>query len=263
MRALVKYLAIFYTRNILEIYPEDPPPINMERVRDFLKTRTTSCLPPSPLALPITGHLHLLTPISHQALRKLSKQYRPLIHIFLGSVPCVLASSPETAKEVLKTNEPSLSNRSHIAAANYLFYRSQDLSFAPYGSYWKFMKKLCRSEHLGGRTLDLLLSVRRDKIRRRIDLLSRKGKAGEAVDIGGELMRVTNNVISRMIMSERCSENKDEAGIVRKLIKEMSELTGKFKGVHDIFDAMLGRIVEEYNEVGRKMEEIRDEGNIQ
>ncbi|KAI7991152.1 3,9-dihydroxypterocarpan 6A-monooxygenase [Camellia lanceoleosa] len=251
-------------------------------LRAFFRNRATTHLPPSPLALPIIGHLHLLAPIPHQALHKLSTRYGPLIYIFLGSVPCLVASSPETAKELLRTHETSFSNRPLMAAVDYLTYGSQDFSFAPYGPYWKFMKKLCMSELLGGRTLDQLLPVRHDEIKRFIELLLRKAKAGEVVDVGGELVRVTNNVISRMIMSERCSEDEDEAGEVRKLIQETAELTGKFnlsdfiwfcknldlqgfrkrlKDVRDRFDEMMERIIKEHQDSRKKKKKENCDGD--
>lgn len=102
------------------------------------KKRTKPRLPPSPFALPIIGHLHLLAPIPHQALHMLSTRYGPLIHIFLGSVPCAVASTPETAKEFLKTHETSLCDRPKSAAVDFLTYGSTDFSFAPHGPYWKF-----------------------------------------------------------------------------------------------------------------------------
>ncbi|CAA2974435.1 cytochrome P450 93A3-like [Olea europaea subsp. europaea] len=250
-------------------------------IRIFLKKQSTSGLPPSPLALPVIGHLHLLAPIPHQALAKLSQRYGPLIHLFLGSVPCVVASSPEMAKEFLKTYESSYSNRPQIFAVDYLTYGSQDFSFAPYGPYWKFMKKLCMSELLGGQTLELLLPVRRSEMRSFIEFLSSKASAGKSVDIGGELIRLANNVISRMIMSERCSEDEDEAGDVRKLVQEIAELTGRFnltdfiwfcknldlqgfrkrlKEVRGRFDSMMERIIDEHQNSGRKLKLENEEG---
>ncbi|KAK4404923.1 cytochrome [Sesamum angolense] len=197
-------------------------------IRAFFRNRSSPNLPPSPLALPIIGHLHLLAPIPHQALAKLSSRYGPLIHIYLGSVPCIVASSPEICRELLKTHENSFSDRPQTAATDYLTYGSQDFSFAPYGPYWKFMKKLCMSQLLGGQTLDLLQPVRRHEIKHLIEFLSVKANGGESVDIGSVLIRMTNNVISRMVMSRRCSEDETEAGGVRKLVQETAELTGKF-----------------------------------
>ncbi|KAL8127575.1 cytochrome P450 93A3-like [Apium graveolens] len=253
-------------------------------LRAIFRSRKTSSLPPSPLKIPIIGHLHLLAPIPHQALHKLSTRYGPLIHIFLGSYPCIVASSPEMAKEFLKTHEASWSDRPQTEATDYLTYGSQDFSFAPYGPYWKFVKKLCMSELLGGRTLDLLQPVRQQEIESMVNVMLKNAKVGKAVDIGAELMRLTNNVISRMLMRERCSENEDEAGEVKNLIKEVAEITGKFnvsdyiwfcknldlqgirKRLVDIrgrFDKMMERIIEEHTDVRRKRKENSNGGHAE
>lgn len=238
-------------------------------------------LPPSPFGLPIIGHLHLLSPIPHQALHKLSTRYGPLIHLNLGFVPCLVVSSPEMAKEVLKTHETSFLNRPQTSVVDYLTYGSQDFSFAPYSVYWKFMKKICMSELLGAQTLDMLLPIRRDETKRFIELLLQKAESGEEVDVEAELLRVSNNIISRMIMNERCSEEEHEAGSVRKLIQEIAELTGKFnlsdyiwfcknldlqgfgkrtKDVRERFDRMMERIINEHEDARRKRNCQRKDG---
>ena len=104
-------------------------------VRKLIRNRASNNLPPGPLALPIIGHLHLLSPAPHKALHKLSNRCGPLLHVYFGSISCVVASSPEIAKECLKTNEIFFSNPPQIVAINYLTYGSQDFAFAPYGPY--------------------------------------------------------------------------------------------------------------------------------
>lgn len=240
-------------------------------------------LPPSPLALPIIGHLHLLGPIPHQALHKLTSRYGPIIHLSLGSVSCVVASTAETAKEFLKTHETYFSNRPHSSAVDYLTYGSQDFSFAPYGRYWKFMKKICMSELLGGTTLTQLLPLRRQETTNFIKLLFKKGKDGEAIDVGGELLRLSNNIISRMIMSETCSGSDGEAQEMRKLVHDTVHLTGKFnvsdfiwffknwdlqgfgkglKEIRDRFDSMMERVIKEHQEERRKIKELGGQNRV-
>ncbi|XP_011033262.1 PREDICTED: cytochrome P450 93A3-like isoform X2 [Populus euphratica] len=219
------------------------------------KTRAKPRLPPSPLALPIIGHLHLLAPLPHQALHKLSTRYGPLIHLFLGSVPCVVASTPETAKEFLKTHENSFCDRPKSAAVDFLTYGSADFSFAPYGPYWKFMKKICMAELLGGRMLDQLLPVRHEEIRQFLQFLLKKANARESIDVGSQLIRLTNNVISRMAMSQRCSDNDDEADEVRNL-----GFGKRLKEVRKRFDTMMERIIKEHEEV-RKIKKETGEGD--
>ncbi|KAM6592814.1 hypothetical protein CsatA_000517 [Cannabis sativa] len=246
----------------------------------FTKTRTKFRLPPSPMALPIIGHLHLLGPIPHQAFHKLSNHYGPLIHLYLGSVLCVVASTPEVAKEFLKTQETSFLNRPQMTAVDYLTYGSADFSFTPYGPYWKFMKKICMTQLLGGRTLDQFLPLRREEIKKFLHLMLKKADQKEEVEIEGELMKLSNNVISRMLMGKTCSDNDDnEADEIRKLITETAELTGKFnlkdyiwfcknldlqgfgkrlKKVRDKFDSMMDRIIKEHEEVRSKKESEDD-----
>ncbi|KAI3772562.1 hypothetical protein L6452_03751 [Arctium lappa] len=244
-------------------------------------SRCKSRLPPTPFSLPVIGHLHLLAPIPHQALHKLSTQYGSVFRFFLGSVPCVAVSSPEIAKEFLKTHESSYLDRPRNSTIVYLTYGSKDFMFAPYGSYWKLMKKLVMSELLNGRTLDLLLPVRHDEINRFINSLSKNAKLEKAVDLKGELLKLTNNMISRMLMSERCSEDEDEAGDIRKLVTEISEISGKFnltdyiwfcknldlqgfgkrvKEIHRRFDVLVEKIIVEHEDERRKKDkdEMKD-----
>ncbi|KAL0383725.1 UNVERIFIED_CONTAM: cytochrome [Sesamum calycinum] len=252
-------------------------------LRAFVKKRSSPRLPPSPLALPIIGHLHLLSSIPHQAFFKISSRYGPLIHLYLGSVPCVVASSPEICKEFLKTHEISFLNRPKTVVSDYVTYGTQDLSFAPYGDHWKFVKKLCISRLLGGQTLDLLQPIRRQEINYLIELLQMKAKAGESVAIGSELIRLSNNVISRMVLSRRLSGDENEAAQMREQVREITALTGQFnlsdfiwffknldvqgigkrlKAVMGRFDKMMEKIIEEHQSERRKLKQRTKEGEV-
>ncbi|XP_076927779.1 cytochrome P450 93A3-like [Bidens hawaiensis] len=190
--------------------------------------RFKSRLPPTPFCLPIIGHLHLLTPIIHQGLHKLSRRHGPVFRLFLGSTPCVVISTPETSKEIFKTHDNAFSDRPCNSIVDYFAYGGKDFVFAPYGSYWKFMKKIITSELLNSATLDHLFPVRRDEINRFIKYLSQKAIDGKSVELEGELMKLTSNVISRLFMSKRCSEEEDGSQDITTIITEEVEIVGKF-----------------------------------
>jgi len=134
-------------------------------------TRSHPRRPPVPPSLPVIGHLHLISALPHQSFHALATRHGPIMQIFLGSVSCVVVSSPELAKEFLKAHERSFSNRFVSAAVHQLSYGSKGFLFARYGRFWKFMKKICMSELLGSRTLDQFLHVREQETRRSITLL--------------------------------------------------------------------------------------------
>ncbi|KAA0043712.1 3,9-dihydroxypterocarpan 6A-monooxygenase [Cucumis melo var. makuwa] len=238
--------------------------------------------PPSPLSLPVIGHLHLLGQIPHQALYKLSCQYGPLIHLFFGSKPCVIVSDSEMAKQFLKTNESSFLNRPIRLNINYLTYGSKDFTFAPYGPYWKFLKKLCMTELLSSRTLDLFHPIRDEEMRLFVQRIHEQAIVGGTVDVGAELSRLMNNIISRMVLRKRCTEKDNGSEEVGKLVGEMCELAGalnvadmiwfckrldlqgfgrRVRNVRKRYDIMMEKIINEHEEERkRKKEDGEDDG---
>nr|XP_043638517.1 cytochrome P450 93A2-like [Erigeron canadensis] len=246
----------------------------------FLKpTRPKSHIPPTPFALPIIGHLHLLSPIPHQAFYKLSSRYGPIFRVFLGSKPCFVVCSPEIAKEILKTNENVFVDRATNSTADYIGYGSKGLVFSPYGPYWKFMKKLVMSKLLNGQTLDMLSSVRHQEINGFISSISKSAKVGEAMDLGNEMMKLTNNVISIMLMGERCTDMEEGADNVMKLVADLVQAAGNFnlsdyiwlfesldlqglgkkvKKLRARFDVMIERIITEHEEARKHGGEMKD-----
>lgn len=230
-------------------------------------------VPPGPRGLPILGHLHLIGPSPHKSLHELALIHGPILSLSLGSVPCVVVSSPETAKEFLRTQETFFSNRPHLSVVNYLSYPSSDFTFAEHGPYWKLMKKLCMTRLLGSSTLDRLYPIRRDELRKLLSsiTLCQEGNHNErkVIEVRRELTKLTSNVISRMIMSRGLAESDDEAEEIRTVVAESTEVLGEFnfsdyiwfckgvdfqglwkksKRIHERFDKFIERVIKEREE---------------
>lgn len=109
---------------------------------------------PGPKRLPVIGNLHLLLSKSmpHFIFRQLAAKYGPLLRLQLGGVPFLIVSSVEAAKQVLKTHDVAFANRPPMHAATTITYNCTDIAFAPYGDYWRSLRKIC--------TLELLSSKR-------------------------------------------------------------------------------------------------------
>ncbi|KAF9603587.1 hypothetical protein IFM89_037086 [Coptis chinensis] len=185
-------------------------------------------LPPSPMRLPIIGHLHLLNNTPHTSFHNLCKLYGPLIHLRLGSEICIVASTPETAKECLVTNGLTFASRPVNIVIDLLTYDSAGFGFAPYGTYWQFMKKIVTTEILCERTLTQSQRLRADEASELISILLNKANSGKVVNLSEEVAKVSNNIISRMMLGFRCSGEDEWGKGIRSVVREATEIIATF-----------------------------------
>ncbi|XP_057982263.1 cytochrome P450 93A3 [Malania oleifera] len=202
-------------------------------IQSFIKKRSKSQAapsvlhPPSPPALPIIGHLHVLSLNLPKSFKNLASKYGPLMRINIGASACFVVSNAAVAKEILKTHDLSFASRPEFGSSDYSIYRGSRFLTAEYGTYWRFMRKICMTELLSASQLSRFIDVREQEIMRLMEILVKRSGAGEVCDLGAELMTMANNVVCRMAMSTRCTESADEAAEVRGLVKEILKLGGK------------------------------------
>ncbi|CAI0374781.1 unnamed protein product [Linum tenue] len=122
---------------------------------------STQQLPPGPWKLPIIGNLHQLLGAQppHRRLMDLARKHGPLMHLQLGETSNVVVSSPELAKEILKTHDLNFANRPLYPVARILSYDARDMAFAPYGDYFRHIRKVTSEELLGRRRVKSLRPV--------------------------------------------------------------------------------------------------------
>ncbi|KAG5238521.1 hypothetical protein OIU76_014996 [Salix suchowensis] len=186
------------------------------------------CPPPSPPALPLIGHLHLLNPVAYKGFHALSNKYGPLLYLRLVSYHVVLVSSAPVATQIFKALDVHFASRIKSPFEDNLLFGSSTSFFnAPYGDYWKFMKKICTTELLGTRQMKKLKNVRREEVVRFLSKMLEIGKKNEVVDLSVEVLTVANNGTCRMIMSARCSGEDNQAEKCRALVSESFDLAAK------------------------------------
>ncbi|XP_008461264.1 cytochrome P450 705A22-like [Cucumis melo] len=184
-------------------------------------------LPPSPPSIPLLGHLHLLSPSLHKSFTALSSKFGPLLCLQLGAVRCIVVSSASLATEVFKTQDLAFSSRPKFAFSDETPYGSSGFFAAPYGDYWRFMKKLTMTELLAPKQVERSRVVRYEEVLRFLRKMVAAANDNQLVDVGAELMKLTNNSICRMMMSIRCADDSDESEKIRQLVKDTMEVGAK------------------------------------
>ncbi|XVF49778.1 hypothetical protein PTKIN_Ptkin04bG0042200 [Pterospermum kingtungense] len=261
-----------------------------------LAKRKTNNLPPSPPKLPIIGNIHQLGKLPHRSLRDLSTKYGPFMFFQLGRHPTVVVSSAEIVREIVKNHDAVSSDRYITTPANALLYGCNDVAFAPYGEYWRQLKKICVVELLTHRRVQSFQFVRDEEVELVIDKISRASVKGESINLTEMLMAFTNNVVSRCAIGRKLEEEGGSTKfglLLRKImililsfcvgdifspLRWVDVLTGlvpSLKATARETDTLLGQIIDEHralkshNEVTNKKDfvsiilELQKEGMLE
>ncbi|CAJ1953213.1 unnamed protein product [Sphenostylis stenocarpa] len=167
--------------------------------------------PTIPGAWPILGHLPLLarSPATHHLLGSVADSHGPLFTIKLGTVKTLVISNWETAKECFTTNDVAVSYRPNLVACENMTYNFAMVGLAPYGQFWRDMRKNVASVFLADYRLDAFSDVRVSEVRTSAKELYHKGTRGKTengffeVEMKQWLKEVAFNVVLRMIAGKR------------------------------------------------------------
>ncbi|XP_071716977.1 tryptamine 5-hydroxylase-like [Rutidosis leptorrhynchoides] len=181
-------------------------------------------LPPSPPKLPIIGHLHLISDMPHKSLARLSDQYGPILYLKLGHVPTIVISSARIAQLILKTHDHVFCNRPHLVSAHYLSFNCSDVTFSPYGPYWRQARKICVTELLSPKRVNSFQLIRNEEVTRLIQTVSTR--CGLEVDVSELFFRLANDVLCRVAFGKRFF--REDAG--DDLVRILSETQALFAG---------------------------------
>nr|AOK93460.1 flavanone 3'-hydroxylase 1 [Morus alba var. atropurpurea] len=188
-------------------------------------------LPPGPKPWPIIGNLNLIGPLPHRSIYDLSQKYGPIMQLWFGSCPVVVGSSVEMAKIFLKTHDLTFVGRPKIAAGKYTTYNYSNITWSPYGPYWRQARKMCLMELFSSRRLESYEYIRREEMRALLKGLFECSKTEKLVLLKDHLSTVSLNVISRMVLGKNYTDGSDPNAVVspdefKKMLDELFLLSG-------------------------------------
>ncbi|CAM0878490.1 unnamed protein product [Alopecurus aequalis] len=156
--------------------------------------------PPGPRCLPFIGSLHhlMLTSEPQVALRDLARKHGPVMYLRLGHVDTVVISSASAAQEVLRDSTLNFASRPNLRSTEVLCYGNRDIAFAPYGAYWRRLRKLCTVELLSTRRVSQFAPIRDRETLSLVRNVATSGSGGQLpVNIGRLLVSCANSITAK------------------------------------------------------------------
>ena len=178
--------------------------------------------PASPPRLPLIGNLHQLGRHPHRSLCSLSNRYGPLMLLRFGLVPVLVVSSADVARDILKTYDRVFASRPRSKIFEKIFYEARDVALAPYGEYWRQMKSVCVLHLLTNKMVRSFRNVRQEEISLMMEKIQKSSTL--QVNLSELLGSLTNDVISRVALGRKYSDETD----FKELMKRLTKLLGEF-----------------------------------
>ncbi|CAI9118599.1 OLC1v1020191C1 [Oldenlandia corymbosa var. corymbosa] len=235
-------------------------------------------LPAGPWKLPIIGNMHqLIGSLPHHALKNLAQKHGDLMHLQLGEISAIVASSPRMAKAILKTHDVAFADRPDFLVGKIIFYDNSDIAFSPFGDYWRQMRKIATLELLSNKSVRSFSSIRKDEILQLISSIREEAlkPSKKPINLAQKTFSYTNSMVCRVAFGRVFGQHRDK---VIKLMKEvllrasgfdisdilpswkilchLSLMKPKLEELHDEFDEILETIIQKHleNPTGRNGE---------
>ncbi|OEL28674.1 Flavonoid 3'-monooxygenase [Dichanthelium oligosanthes] len=187
-------------------------------------------LPPGPRGWPVLGNLPQLGAKPHHTMCAMAREHGPLFRLGFGSAEVVVAASAGVAAQFLRAHDANFSNRPPNSGAEHVAYNYQDLVFAPYGSRWRALRKLCALHLFSGKALDNLCAVREGEVVLMVKELARHHQQGLAVALGQVANVCATNTLARATVDRWvfAVDGGEGAREFKEMVVELMQLAGVF-----------------------------------
>ncbi|KAI3731292.1 hypothetical protein L1987_62480 [Smallanthus sonchifolius] len=205
----------------------------------LLSSKSIKNLPPGPPPLPIIGHLHMIGDNPHVSTANIAKKYGPLISLRLGKQLLVVASSPEAAMGILKTQDRHLSSRTVPAAFQHEALIPHSLIWSDSNQTWKNLRTLCRSEMFSTKALEAQSGIREEKVGQMLDFL--RSKQGQVIELEDVVFTTLLNTLSSIIFGKDMLQFSDGNGSrdwLKESLHKVIEYGSRIKDVGSFYPVL-------------------------
>ncbi|XP_030441049.1 cytochrome P450 CYP82D47-like [Syzygium oleosum] len=232
--------------------------IRTQNNRGSIDGRKEASLPEAGGAWPLIGHLHLLGgPVPpHIVLANMADKYGPIFTVKMGIYRALIVSNWEIAKQCLTVNDRVFATRPKSVSSEVMAYNYAMFGLAPYGPYWRHVRKIAILDLLSNHRLELLKHLRESEVQASINHIYKRcveNYSGAPKKVLVDMKRwfgdITLNVVFRMIVGKRYEDERDEKG--RQAFRDFFDLAGRFV-VSDAFPVLRWLDLDGYEKMMKK-----------
>ncbi|KAK7834106.1 cytochrome p450 71b34 [Quercus suber] len=211
-------------------------------------------LPPSPPKLPIIGNLHQLGVLPHQSMWQLSKKYGSVMLLQLNGVRTVIISSTEAAREVLKGHDLACCSRPPLACSKVFSYNYKDMAFAPYGDYWREIRKICVLELFSMKRVHSYQFIREEEVALLVDSISHYASFATPIDLSEKLFALTASITFRIGFGKSFRGSGLDNERFQAMVEEVVSMIGSYNAFE--FFPFVGWIIDTFSGRFKRFERV-------
>ncbi|XWS27548.1 hypothetical protein CRYUN_Cryun26dG0125400 [Craigia yunnanensis] len=162
----------------------------------------------------------------------------------------------------MKAHDLNFASRPYFPAARILFYDFTDIGFAPYGDYWRQLRKICTLELLSAKRVQSFRAIREEEVSNFMASIS--SQAGSPVNLRDLLRALASNITARAAFGAKCKDREAFSEVVQeaveivggfslsdafpsiKFLQLVSGRSFQLEKLHEKSDKILENIIQEY-----------------
>ncbi|KAK4272785.1 hypothetical protein QN277_021292 [Acacia crassicarpa] len=161
-------------------------------------------LPPGPPGWPLFGNMFQLGPMPHRTVAHLRDRYGPIVWLRLGAINTMAILSAKASANFFKNHDLTFAERTITATMRVHNYEKASLALAPYGSYWRTMRRLVTVDMLVAKRLNETAHIRRKCVDNMLVWIAREaGKLGEGrgLQVARYVFLMSFNLLGNLMLS--------------------------------------------------------------
>lgn len=161
-------------------------------------------LPPGPPGWPLFGNMFQLGNMPHRTLAHLRDRYGPVVWLRIGSINTMAILSSKAAAEFFKNHDLYFADRTITDIMRVHNYDKSSLALAPYGPYWRTMRRLVTVDMLVAKRLDETAHIRRKCVDEMLVWITREaGKLEEGcgLHVARYVFLMSFNMLGNLMLS--------------------------------------------------------------